>query len=158
MGCTCSRAAKLTLSPLPPLTLGSWRGCCCASFLVGLICFNYISFWVGAARDKRREERRAKKNIGRAGLAQSTIFGPSGMRGHEGGRGEQEGGSLRPTCQMGAVVVMALGSVMLCCPRRGAGSLGELGYSEVSCVRGQKERGGGGFWVVSVREVVVLPD
>lgn len=46
---------------------------------------------------------------------------------------------MRLTCQMGVVVIVVGGSLMLCCPRRGAGRLGF----------GKHWRGRGGY---SVRE------
>lgn len=61
---------------------------------------------------------------------------------------------MRLTCQMGVVVIVVGGSLMLCCPRRGAGRLGvgkhwrgRGGYSLHDVVLGLEEGRGSGVAV-----------
>lgn len=94
MGCTCSRAAKLTASPLLDPRQLAWLLCTLVlgrAYLFHL----YLSLgWQGAGQAAGGESREQK--IGRAArLAhKSSMFGPSGMRGHEGGL-KGEGGNRR---------------------------------------------------------------
>lgn len=124
-------------SGFPPSALGSWRDCS-AQFLVGLIRFNYnLPGWAG---DKLQEKTSDGAGLGAQPLLlawHNRRCSVLRMRGYEGGQGWGGGEGSREETHCGrpvrcVVVVMALGSVMLCGPRRGAGRLGRLGgFGEV---------------------------